>query len=110
MQNYYLHHHCLHGLAPKLMRPYRTAEGPLVVAANDSSIELYRLLKEDISFHAQHSFHAKIERIEVLPSLFHKHDYLWILDSKGRFCCWHPTRTDLASNAILWEQSDDPEE
>lgn len=103
MQNYYLHHHCLHGLAPRLMRPYRTAEGRLVVAANHNSIELYRLLQGDISFHARHYFHAKIERIEVLPSLFHKHDYLWILDRKGRFCCWHPTRTDLVSNVILWE-------
>lgn len=103
MQNYYLHHTCLHGLTPKLMRPYRTPDGPLVAAVNHSNIELYRLLQHDLTFHVRHSFHARIERLEVLPSLFHKHDYLWILDSKGRFCCWHPIRTDLACNTVLWD-------
>jgi hypothetical protein len=64
MQNYYLHHGCMPGLARYALQPFRIdAEGQLLVGFVDCHIEIYKLLHQDVAFHSRHSFHARIVRI-----------------------------------------------
>lgn len=50
------------------------------------------------------TFHARICRLEVIPSRHHKYDYLVVVDVKGRFCVWHQGGCDYVENAIVWEE------
>jgi hypothetical protein len=85
-------------------------EQQFVVGSRGSQLELYRLLDDDLSFHDRYLFHANIDKIEVLPSKHHKYDFLWILDTKGRFCFWHPESIDIVDNTVLWEYGCELEE
>ena len=88
---------------------YRYDDGnSYLLGSRGNCIEMYRLFLGELTYVDRVSFHANISRIQVIPSNHHKYDYLFVVDSKGRFCVWHQSACDYVENTILWEsQSED---
>lgn len=93
MNTFYLNQRILHGQKYTNINSYRfmnNEEGQHCIMAVGNCIELYKVFVDGLSLQKRYEFQANILKLEVIPSQNHTSDYVWILDSRGRFGCWIP--------------------